>query len=461
MQKAEKIGYSIFMEARKVVFTFDDMIASLRRAMITFPDLRTGKNTRYEIQDAASGAFSVFFTQCPSFLEHQKLMQQRYGLSNAKTLFGMKDIPSNNHIRNLLDKVSPNLLSGVFTDCFTALKRSGDIDTYRVSLGRNMNDLLIALDGTQYFASDTLHCDNCSKKVKDGKQIYAHTMVTPTIVKPGNNKVISLAPEFITPQDGDKKQDCEIKASKRWLKAYAPVYNYEGITVLGDDLYAHEPFCRDILKNKFNFIFVCKPESHKTVYEWLKESTKEKKLDRFDGKNHQIYTYKYMEGVPLRDIVKKEDKPLLVNFVEVTVTDRKSGEQIYHNAFITNHPLTDETMVTIVDCGRARWKIENENNNTLKTQGYHLEHNFGHGENYLASLFATMNILAFLFHTMLEFMDGKYQLLRKVLGARKRLFEHIRVLLIHIPCTNFDHFLTYMIESLKNPIPIEELRFPV
>ena len=52
------------------------------------------------------------------------------------------------------------------------------------------------------------------------------------------------------------------------------------------------------------------------------------------------------------------------------------------------------------DCGRARWKIENENNNTLKTAGYHLEHNFGHGKQYLASLLATMNILAFLFHTM-------------------------------------------------------------
>ncbi len=452
------------MEAKKVVFTFDDMIASLRSAIGTFPDLRTGKNTRYEIQDAASGAFSVFFTQCPSFLEHQKLMQQRYGLSNAKTLFGMKDIPSNNHIRNLLDKASPNLLSGVFTDCFTALKGSGDLDTYRVSLGRSMNDLLIALDGTQYFNSDTLHCSNCSKKVKDGKQIYAHTMVTPTIVKPGNNKVISLAPSFITPQDGDRKQDCEIKASKRWLKAYAPAYQTEGITILGDDLYAHEPFCRDILENKCNFIFVCKPESHKTVYEWIKESTKEKVIDRFDGKNHQIYTYKYMEAVPLRD----GKDALLVNFVEVTVTDRKSGKQIYHNAFITNHALESKTeketegiLNIIVDCGRARWKIENENNNTLKTQGYHLEHNFGHGETYLASLFAAMNILAFLFHTMLEFMDEKYQLLRKVLGARKRLFEHIRVLLIHIPCTNFEHFLNYMIESLKNPIPIEKLKFPV
>ena len=99
------------MESKKAVFTFDDMIASLRQAIKGFPDLRTGKNTRYDIMDAASGAFSVFFTQCPSFLSHQQLMQQKYGLSNAKTLFGMRNIPSDNQIRNLLDKVNPTLLS--------------------------------------------------------------------------------------------------------------------------------------------------------------------------------------------------------------------------------------------------------------------------------------------------------------------------------------------------------------
>src|ERR1700683_3593904 len=101
-------------------YTFDAMIASLRSAMQQFPDIRTGKNIQYEVMDAASGAFSVFFTQCPSFLSHQKLMQERYGLSNAKTLFGMKAIPSDNQIRNLLDHAPPSSLASVFQDCFQA-----------------------------------------------------------------------------------------------------------------------------------------------------------------------------------------------------------------------------------------------------------------------------------------------------------------------------------------------------
>jgi hypothetical protein len=264
-------------------------------------------------------------------------------------------------------------------------------------------------------------------------------------------------PEYITPQDGDKKQDCELKASKRWLTQYGSFYQPLGITILGDDLYAHEPFAREVLGKEMNFIFVCKPESHKTVYEWVKGITRVYVEDRWDGKTHQIYTYNYATGVPLKD---GEDS-LLVNFVDITVTDRKTGKQLYHNAFITNHPLTKETLPKIVDCGRARWKIENENNNTLKRQGYNLEHNFGHGKRYLASLLATMNILAFLFHTCLEFMNEQYQWLREVSGARKRLFESIRVLLIYIPATSFDHFLTFMIESLKHPRPIETLTFPV
>lgn len=445
------------MPTTPVVYAFDDMIASLKSAMRKFPDNRTGKNIQYELIDAALGSFSMLFTGCPSMLYHQRLMQERYGMSNAKNLFGMRDIPSDTHIRDLLDNVATAYLNPVFSDCFDALARSGNLDIYHVALGVNTHDLLIALDGVQYFSSGDIHCDDCSTKVVDGETIYSHTMVTPTVVAPGVSKVISLMPSFVIPQDGDKKQDCELKASKRWLRTNT----LKEITLLGDDLYAHEPFCKDLLERGHNFILVCKPQSHTTVYEWVKGITKKKMEDRFDGKTHQVYTYTYVEGVPLKDTMKNHEEALLVNFVEVEVKDRRTGKQIYHNAFITNHPLNDKTIPQIVDCGRARWKIENENNNTLKNQGYHLEHNFGHGKKHLAALFAVMNLLAFLFHTMLEFMDEKYRLLRKVFGARKRFFEAIRILLIYHPYKSFSSFMNFMMEGLKRPIPIEELHYPL
>ena len=382
----------------------------------------------------------------------------------------MRDIPSDNQIRNLLDCVSPSSLNTVFQDCFTLFKKNGHLDTFHVEIEKDKKQLLIALDGTQYFESDTINCSKCSRKVKEGKQYYSHTVVTPTIVAPGVNKVLSLAPEYIIPQDGDSKQDCELKASKRWLKRELPQLQLQlkdqdkAITLLGDDLYSHEPFCQELLDKKCSFLFVCKPESHKTLYAWVKGITEEKIEDRFDGKTHLIYAYKFVEGVPL----KNSKDSLLVNFLEVTVKSRKTGKQIYHNAFATNHTLhgqteeeTKQKLATLVDCGRARWKIENENNNTLKRQGYNLEHNFGHGKKHLASILATMNILAFLFHTILEFMDEKYQLLRKVSGARKHFFNEIRVLLKHILCRSFDSLMDFMIESLKKQHDLETLRFPV
>ena len=80
--------------------------------------------------------------------------------------------------------------------------------------------------------------------------------------------------------------------------------------------------------------------------------------------------------------------------------------------------ITADNVAGLVSAGRARWKIENENNHVLKTKGYHLEHNFGHGQEHLSSLLATMNRLAFGLHTFLELADGDYQLIRGKVGAR-------------------------------------------
>lgn len=443
------------MKKKRVVFRFQDMIASLKQAIKRFPDKRTGTNTMYEMMDAAAGAFSVFFTQCGSFLAHQRLLQERYGLSNAKTLFGMQDIPTDNHIRELLDPVAPGTLDTVFADCFAALQTSGHLASFRTDVGHN--DLLIALDGTWYFSSQTIRCKNCSTRTKDGAITHYHGMVNPALVAPGKPHVIALPPEFVIPQDGDSKQDCEHKAAKRWIAKHGKEYASLHGTILGDDLYCHQPMCENITDAGFNFILVCKPDSHKTLYEWLSGITETMKRRIWNGKFHEVWDYRYCTDVPLKD----GDDAISVNWCELTVTREEDGKRLYKNAFVTNHPLTQQTIEAIVAAGRARWKIENENNNTLKTKGYHLDHNYGHGRIHLASLLATMNILAFLFHTMLEFMDEKYRLLRKTCGARAVLFNDIRTLLKHLCFRSFDRLMEFMIESLEKlhdpallPVPV-------
>ena len=130
--------------------------------------------------------------------------------------------------------------------------------------------LLVSLDGTGYFSSKAIHCQNCLyRTTAQGEKTYYHTAITPVIVKPGCSQVISLVPEFIMPQDGQEKQDCERVAAKRWLKQQATLFRPDGATLLGDDLYCNQPLCQVALEQKFNFIFVCKPDSHKILYEWL------------------------------------------------------------------------------------------------------------------------------------------------------------------------------------------------
>lgn len=430
----------------KKIVTFNEIVKFFREAIQSFPDKRTGNNKTYPLENAALGAFSVFFTQSPSFLYYQKSMEEAQGKSNAHTIFKIKEIPTDNHIRDLLDPVSPDLIFPVFDNILESLLEIGHLEDYRMYNG----NLLIALDGTWYHSSKKIYCDNCSKQThKDGTTTYYHSMITPVIVFPGKNKVIPLAPEFILPQDGSEKQDCENKAAKRWLSGKGKKYSNLGITISGDDLYSNEPICKEILDNGFNFILVCKPASHKTLYEWIETLEEGNDLNhlvvtRWNGRFREIYNYKYANNVPIKD----GEDVLSVNWFEVTVS-KEDGKILYKNGFVTNHKITDKNIEALVLYGRARWKVENENNNILKTKGYNLEHNYGHGKKNLSSLFASFILLAFLFHTLLGFMDDKYCLLRKKLSARKTFFNHIRALTTYICFDNWEHLMSFMLRGLE------------
>jgi hypothetical protein len=96
----------------------------------------------------------------------------------------------------------------------------------------------------------------------------------------------------------------------------------------------------------------------------------------------------------------------------------------------------------------SRFKWIPENNNVLKTKGYHLEHNFGHGQQYLSAFLLSLNLLAFLFHTVLEWSDDQYALLRRVLARRQTFFEDIRALTRYMVFDNWDHLMDFMIQGL-------------
>lgn len=425
---------------------FDTLVGSFRQRLSSLPDKRTGKNTRYGMEDAALSAFSVFFTQTPSFLAYQRKMADRKGKNNAQSLFGVHQIPSDNQIRNLLDGVEPEQVFPVFEEILQILDEQGQLDGFR-----SVSDtLLVAMDGTEYFSSTQLCCPQCSTRtLRSGDTQYFHSVVTPVIVCPGQTQVIPLVPEFVRPQDGHDKQDCENAAAKRWLTQHGERFSRLKVTVLGDDLYCHQPLCQQLLDHQLNFILVCRPDSHPTLYDHLEGIDLPTLIvNRWTGKVDETWSYRYLNDVPLRD----GEDALRVNWCEVTVS-RPDGRVTYHNAFVTRYSVTDDTVAEIVQAGRTRWKVENENNNTLKTKGYNLEHNFGHGQQHLASLLATLNILSFLFHTVLDLLDQKYRLLRAHLPTRKTFFEDLRALTRYMYFDSWDHLLTFMLQGLELEIP--------
>jgi len=426
--------------------TFSRLLTFLESAISLFPDNRHGHNLSYRMRDLAMSAFSVFFTQSPSFLSFQRSMQENQGKNNCRTLFGVETISSDAQIRNVLDGVPSGSLESVYESCVGLLIDEGYLKDFRGVQGQ----LLVALDGTRFFDSEAINCSGCSTMVlNNGSTSYYHGVLTAAVVAPGSQRVIALEPEMIRAQDGNEKQDYEYEAAKRWMERWAPMLVAQKVTLLGDDLFSHLSFCRLVKKHGFSFIFTCKDASHPSVAEWIGEcdtrlDLHETSVRRWDGKRHHTWTYRWATEVPLTDV----DHPMLVNWMELTISD-DAGKVTYHNTWVTDLPVDETSIEALVQAARTRWKIENETINTLKTKGYHLEHNFGHGKQHLANLLLSMNLLAFLFHTTLEFADARYRLIRQTLARRTTFFDDVRALTRYLCFDSWTAMLQFLLAGLK------------
>jgi hypothetical protein len=423
------------------------MVDSLRDSLTAIPEHRTGRNIQYTIKDAGLSAFSVFYLQSPSFLAHQRRMREQQAQDNAQSLFGVENIPSDEQIRNLLDPADPSFLGEPFWKIYDRVRASGYLDSYRHVGGT----FLCSMDGTRYFSSEKIHCDNCTVYEYDDRTDYAHMVVAAVLSAPGQPHVLALEPEFIVPQDGHDKQDCEQEAIKRWVKRNAKRFEPWEVTILADDLHSHQPLCALLLENKMHFIMVCKPESHETLYQEMELLTKvegahqTKMVRRWTSGHYEQWHYHWVGQVPLRT----GNDTLRVNWCEVTVIREDTGKQVYHNTWITDHEVTTDTVQDVADAGRSRWKVENEGFNVLKNRGYEFEHNFGHGDQHLSSVLLTMLFLAFLVHSVLHLTCSLYQAIRQELGTRREFFNHMRALTCYLYFPSWDDMLTFMAQKLE------------
>lgn len=415
------------MEIRSTLVT--ELIRILKETSEKFPDKRTGKNLQYNMSDFVMSAFSIFFMQSASFLEGQRRLHEMTGTDNLSSLFGVKKLPEDTQIRKQLDEVPPEEIFTIWKDIYQLLSRKGLMKLFR---GYNDN-LLIAVDGTEFFSSEKVHCPHCSyRRMKDGNTRYFHSVIAPALVQPGmkKNKVIAMEPEFIEPQDGHEKQDCEQAAFKRWLVKHGSEYSGNG-TILADALFANDPIIRAIQDKNLDFILTCKVGSNKYLFnEEIKYyeddgTLPEIQLRHWNGKNGEIYIYRYFNGVCIKDPHDNNDTTR-VNWCDLTIVNENTLEEIFYNSFITNFIISDQNVMDIIRDGRSRWAVENGNYNILKNHGYHGEHNFGHGNNHLASFLFSLNLLAFVFHTVLELGDFTFQNAFKRRVTYKNLFLHLQ-----------------------------------
>ncbi|MDQ2763526.1 MAG: transposase [Pseudomonadota bacterium] len=420
------------------------LLDSVRATCAGFPDKRRGGDVTYSMADIGLSAFSLFFMQSESFLSYQRSLEEGRKTSNCHSLFGMKAIPTDNHIRSMLDPVHPSHLQPAFDQVLDVLRRRGGLQAFQ----RLGDRVLIALDGTEYFCSQKLGCPQClTRKRSNGKTESYHSMLAATIVAPGHAMALPLMPEFIASQDGAEKQDCERNAAKRWLSTHGgrlkdlrPIY-------LGDDLFACQPIADAITAAGGDFLLTAKPSSHKALYDFMQGATlDEHTVAQKAGSKRLTYRYRWFEGAPLCD----GNDAMLVNWVGVTITDAK-GKVTYDNAFVTSLPVTTENVAELVACARARWKIENESFNVLKSNGYHLEHNFGHGKQYLAMMFAALNLLAFAIHTVCDCLEQLWIDARTAKRSRTRFFEHIRTITAYLVFPDWNTLMQTLIDSKPPP----------
>lgn len=384
-----------------------------------FEKIRDHRASKVEISlpDALMSAFAMFSLKDPSLLAFD---QRRAKDGNLKRIYGMENIPSDTQMRTILDDVEPDEVKPVFKDVFRQLQRGKVLEKLAFMEGC----YLLSLDGTGYFSSKKIHCASCleKKNTKTGEITYYHQLLGAAIVHPDYKAVIPLAPEPIIKQDGETKNDCERNAAKRFLKQLRKDHPHLPLILVEDALSSNAPHIRELEKHALHYILGVKQGDHAFLFEQVETAHQADQTTEYEREiDGVVHRFRFINQVPLN----ASNQDLLVNFVEYWEI---TAEATQHFCWITDFTVTEGNVFQIMRGGRARWKVENETFNTLKNQGYHFEHNFGHGQAHLSVVFALLMMLAFLVDQAQQLACRLFQAVLEKEGSRKRLWDHMRAL---------------------------------
>ena len=397
--------------------------------------------SKFSWQDCMMSGLAIFGLKFPSLLQFDKRKDHGVIRRNLRNLYHVRKAPSDTQVRKRLDLLSPSNFRSAFTKIFALLQR-GKMLVHFLYFGKYY---LISMDGTGQFSSHKVHCENCCEKHhRSGEITYYHQMLGAAIVHPDEKVVIPLAPEPIVNGDGSTKNDCERNAAKRLLKDFRREHPHLKAIILEDALASNYPHLSLLDELDLEYIIGVKPGDHKYLFDWIKEAKGHEVEQNRDGVKHRFNSYK---KVPLND----EHFDYRVNVLEYC--EEKPNGKKQHFSWVTNFEITDKNVYELMRAGRARWKIENETFNTLKNQGYELEHNYGHGEKNLCTNMMMLMMLAFLIDQVQWLCCKTTQKIKKKLGPWYAFHEEIRSMFRTIVWDNWGQMIEFIFDPETHPPP--------
>ena len=421
----------------------DALLAKLREQFDTFPDSRNG-DCNISLTDALMCGFALFALKEPSLLA----FQERINDGNLSAIYGIEVVPSDTQMRTILDSVEPELLRSCYADIFRELQRGKALEPFVFYQGC----YLLSCDGVNHFSSKKIHCPHCLEQHhNNGTVTYKHQMFSGALVHPDLKEVIPVCPEPIIKQDGVLKNDCERNAAKRFMAKFREDHCHLKVIVIEDGLSSNGPHIEDLKEHRMHFILGAKPGDHAalfTLMETASQAGEAQVLTLEDLSNGTIHHFRWLCQIPLND----SHPDLLVNFLEYW--EMNAAGKIQYFSWVTDLDLTSESVWMIMRGGRARWKIENETFNTLKNQDYHFEHNFGHGEKHLATVFALLMMLAFLVDQVQQLCSPLFRDVWHKFGTKRLMWDRMRCMFTDFAFDSMRELFEALLSGIEKQKPV-------
>jgi hypothetical protein len=418
------------------------LLSKLRSGFADLADHRSG-DVDIALSDALMSAFALFSLKSPSLLAFDKERTE----DNLQRIYGIKHVPCDTSMREILDPVEPESLRPMFKQVFRQLQRGKALDAMVFVQGH----YLLALDGTGYFSSTQIHCASCLEQHhRNGTGTYSHQLLGAALIHPDKREVIPLMPEPIVKPDGASKNDCERNAAKRFLTQFRQDHPHLQVIVTEDSLSSNAPHIEMLHDHNVHYLLGVKEGDHAFLFQQVTQAEQARRVtyyERQDAKTGAHHRFRFVSNMPLN----ASHAALRVNFIECWET---INGKVQHFSWITDLRVHKGTVYRLMQGARARWRIENETFNTLKNQGYHFEHNFGHGYQHLSVVFAILMMLAFLVDQVQQLCCPLFQAAWAKWGSKRLLWEKMRALFYDYALDSMQHLFETLLYGLKKSAPL-------